>query len=87
MLDGISEIVLIVHSIGKYLRKMKLSNCIWFCLILQACEPVDEYVRVVLAYYRTRNVRIVTHFSCFPTSTYFEIIQFFILAWLIADVV
>lgn len=36
---------------------------------LQTIESeVDDYIKTVLSYYRVRNVRILTHFTCFTTG-------------------
>lgn len=35
-------------------------------IVAELIDPGD-YIDTVLAYYRHRNARIITHFTCFPT--------------------
>lgn len=49
---------------------------ILICFTLKLCElrlidrEISDYIEVVLAYYRIRNVGILTHFTCFSLSEF-----------------
>lgn len=54
---------------------MLKQKCLQFLLIYLVwnfCESrngeVDDYIKLILTYYRGRNVKILTHFTCFPQS-------------------
>lgn len=55
---------------------MKLIQLILIYSVVNSCKlqiietEVDDYIKIILAYFRARNVRILTHFTCFPTSMY-----------------
>lgn len=59
---------------------MKTLYFILINLIFVVCEShyikttIDDYIEMVLIYYRERNVHILTHFTCFSTSKCFKVI-------------
>lgn len=68
---------ILIVWIEKQRKKMKLSHLVLFHLVFVMCEPqnmrisTDDYIDVVLTYYRERNVHILTHLTCFSASKYF----------------